>query len=85
MWSILQEKLGMLKVSSSAAFVYSGTTTRDKQEFLRRYFTLDETEMKRQSAEWCAAGDSPPKRQCDGVNFLGCPMYNLHCYFEKGK
>ncbi|GFS58418.1 mariner transposase [Trichonephila clavipes] len=42
---------------------------RNKQDFLRRYVTMDETwiyyytpESRRSSAEWTAAGESCPKR-----------------------
>jgi len=63
---------------------------RNKQEFLRRYVTMDETwihhftpESTRQSAEWTTAGESRPK--CPNINWqgfgfriLGCARYFIH-------
>ena len=74
--------------------------TRNKQDFLRRYVTMDETwihhftpESKRQSAEWRAAGESRPKRpktQQSAGKVMASVFWDAHGiiyieYLEKGK
>ena len=62
---IMEQKQQRVDDSESCLSLF----TRNKQDFLRRYVTMDETwihhftpESKRQSAEWRAAGESRPKR-----------------------
>ena len=61
---IMEQKQQRVDDSESCLSLF----TRNKQDFLRRYVTMDETwihhftsESKRQSAEWRAAGESRPK------------------------
>ena len=114
--TILNEKLGMKKVfskwvprlltmeqkqqrvddSESCLSLF----TRNKQDFLRRYVTMDERWIhhftpgsKRQSAEWHAAGESRPKRpktQQSAGKVMVSVFWNAHGiiyidYLEKGK
>jgi len=114
--TILHEKLGMKKVfskwvprvlkmeqkqqrvddSQSCLSLF----TRNKQDFLRRYVTMDETwihhftpESKRQSAEWRAARKSRPKRsktQQSAGKVLASVFWDAQGmiyidYLEKGK
>ena len=99
--TILNEKLGMKKVfskwvprfltmeqkqrrvddSESCLSLF----TRNKQDLLRQYVTMDETwihhftpESKRQSAESEASENATVTWQSHGVSFLGCARYNLH-------
>lgn len=73
---------------------------RNKQDFLRRYVTMDETwiyhhtpESKRQTAEWTAKGESQPKRpktQTSAGKVLASVFWDSHGiifidYLEKGK
>ena len=71
--------------------------TRNKQDFLRRYVTMDETsihhftpESKRQSAEWRAAGESRPKTQQSADKVMASVFWDAYGiiyidYLEKGK
>jgi len=74
--------------------------TKKKQEFLRRYVTMDETwihhytpESKRSSSEWRAPGESRPKRpktQQSAGKVLASVFWDAHGilfidYLEKGK
>ena len=74
--------------------------TRNKQDFLHQYVTMDETwihhstpESKRQSAEWRAAGESRPKRpktQQSAGKVMASAFLDAHGiiyihYLEKGK
>ena len=74
--------------------------TRNKQDFLRRYVTMDETwihyftpESKRKSAEWRAAGESRPKRpktQQSAGKVMASVFWDAHgiiyiVYLKKGK
>ena len=62
--------------------------TCNKQDFLRRYGTMDETwihhftrESKRQSAEWCVAGESrpkPPKTQQSAGKVMASVFSDTH-------
>ena len=74
--------------------------TGNKQDFLRRYVTMDETWIhhftpvsKRQSAEWRAAGESRPKRsktQQSAGKVMASVFWDAHGiiyihYLEQGK
>jgi hypothetical protein len=68
---------------------------RNKDEFFRRYFTMDVTwllhntpESNRQSAEWTERDELNPKREktqrSAAVSIMGCTWYNIHRLPRKG-
>ena len=116
MFTILHEHLGMRKLCSKwvprmltpdqkqqridDSEACLALFNRDKNDFLRRCVTMDETwinhftpESNRQSAEWTAAGESRPKRpktQTAAGKVMASVFWDSHGilfidYLEKGK